>query len=245
MSTQSILRVSESAPTPIVRDFRIFTEFLSNNRVVLTPKNQHLAKAALHQLNKLMATYVTEDNLNFNQLSYPLLNLFYHLALAGKLLRKVQAKGNQYELQPTERYSRYQDLNSVEKYFFLLETLWIQVDWNELNSTYRRNNVWLNIGNVFKFVSEQVPNKVIEVDSAQNEIFKHLLDSLNRHVLTLSFFGLWEVTKDEEAMSVLYSKYDFRAATFTPSEFGVVMATILTTVRNLPFWNVPMTKGIR
>ena len=117
MSTQSILRVSESAPTPIVRDFRIFTEFLSNNRVVLTPKNQHLAKATLHQLNKLMATYVTEDNLNFNQLSYPLLNLFYHLALAGKLLRKVQAKGDRYELQPTERYSRYQDLNPVEKFY--------------------------------------------------------------------------------------------------------------------------------
>ena len=102
MSNQSILRVSESEPTPIVRDFGIYAEFLRNNRVVLTPKSQHLAKATLYQLNKLMQTYVTADNPNFNQLSYPLLNLFYHLALNGKLLHKVQAKGDRYELQPTE-----------------------------------------------------------------------------------------------------------------------------------------------
>ncbi|MHB8127192.1 MAG: IS1096 element passenger TnpR family protein [Desulfitobacteriaceae bacterium] len=242
MSTQSILRVSELEPTPLVRDFGVFAEFLSNNRVMLTPKSQHLAKATLHQLNKLMATYVTEDNPNFNQLSYPLLNLFYHLALNGKLLRKVQAKGDRYELQPTERYNRYQDLRSVEKYFFLLETLWIQVDWKELNSTSWRYDVGQNIGNVFKFVSKQVPNKVIKVDSAQDKIFKHLLDSLNQHVLTLSFFGLWEVTKDEEAVSILYSKYDFRASTFTPSEFGVVMAATLATVRDLPSWNVPIRR---
>jgi hypothetical protein len=242
MSAQSRLRVSETEPTPIVRDFGIFTDFLSNNRVVLTPKNQQLAKATLYQLNKLMATYVTEDNPNFNQFSYPLLNLFYNLALAGKLLRKVQAKGNRYELQPTERYSSYQALRTVEKYFYLLETLWIQVDWKELNPTHGRDDVGLNMENVFKFVSQQVPNKVIKVDSAQNEIFKELLDSLNRHVLTLSFYGLWEVTKDEEAASILYSKYDFRASTITPSEFGVVMATVLATVRNLPFWNVPIRR---
>jgi Plasmid pRiA4b ORF-3-like protein. len=242
MSAQSRLRVSETEPTPIVRDFGIFTDILSNNRVVLTPKNQQLAKATLYQLNKLMATHVTEDNPNFNQFSYPLLNLFYNLALAGKLLRKVQAKGNRYELQPTERYSSYQDLRTVEKYFYLLETLWIQVDWKELNPTHGRDDVGLNMENVFKFVSQQVPNKVIKVDSAQNEIFKQLLDSLNRHVLTLSFYGLWEVTKDEEAAGILYSKYDFRASTLTPSEFGVAMATVLATVRNLPFWNVPIRR---
>ena len=239
MSNQSILRVSESEPTPIVRDFGIYAEFLRNNRVVLTPKSQHLAKATLYQLNKLMQTYVTEDNPNFNQLSYPLLNLFYHLALNGKLLHKVQAKGDRYELQPTVRYSKYQELRSVEKYFFLLETLWIKVDWKELNSTYGRYDVGLNIGNLFKFVGKQVPKKVIKVDVAKDEILKHLLDSLNQHVLTLSFFGLWEVTKDEEAVGILYSKYDFRASTFTPTEFGVAMAIILATVRDLPYWNVP------
>ncbi len=80
---------------------------------------------------------------------------------------------------------------------------------------------------------------MIKVDAAKDEILKHLLDSLNQHVLTLSFFGLWEVTRDEEAVSIHYSKYDFRASTFTPSKFGVVMAIILATVRDLPYWNVP------
>ncbi|MEW6663164.1 MAG: hypothetical protein ACOY9Y_03495 [Bacillota bacterium] len=61
------LRVSEAEPSPIVRDFGLYAEFLSNNRTALTPKNQYLAKQPLYQINQLMTTYVTAGNPNYDQ----------------------------------------------------------------------------------------------------------------------------------------------------------------------------------
>ncbi|KKM08456.1 hypothetical protein SY88_23560, partial [Clostridiales bacterium PH28_bin88] len=237
------LRVSEAEPSPIVRDFGLYAEFLCNNRMTLTPKSQYLAKKPLYQINQLMTTYVTADNPNYDQHSYPLLHLFYHLALAGRLFRKAQSKGGRFELQPTERYSIYQNLKPAEKYFFLLETLWIDVDWKDINPAWSRDEAGLNIGQVFKFVSQQQPDRVITVNASKNELLKNLFDRLGRHILNLSFYGFWRVTRDEEATGILYSKYDFRVATLTPSKLGVALAGILATARNLPYWNVPSRRG--
>ncbi|MHB1418561.1 MAG: plasmid pRiA4b ORF-3 family protein [Bacillota bacterium] len=233
------IMVNEMEPSPIVRDFELYTEFLRNDRTALTPKNQYLAKKPLYQINQQMATYVTADNPNFDQTSYPLLNLFYHLVLAGKLFRKIQAKAGRFELQSTERYVIYQSLKLAEKYFFLLETLWIDVDWKDINPVQSRDEAELNIGEFFKIVSQQQPGRVITAKSGKSNLLSSLLNKLGLHMLILSFYGFWRVTRDEEAMGLLYSKYDFRAATLTPSGFGVNLAGILATVRNLPYWNVP------
>lgn len=245
MTTKSILKISESEPSPIVRDFDLYAEFLAHNLVPLTPKNQFHGKMTLHQINQSMTTYVTADNPNYQQYAYPLLNLFYHVALAGRLFYKAQAKGDRFELQPTERYRMYQDLRPAEKYFFLLETLWIDVDWEDLNSCDNRNNAVLNIGEFFRYVSRQKPGQVININADKHESLVDFMGYLGRHILTLSFFGFWSVSKDEEAMDMLYSKYDFRAATLTPTRFGVIMALVLATVRNLPYWNVPSRRGYR
>ncbi|MHB1127346.1 MAG: plasmid pRiA4b ORF-3 family protein [Bacillota bacterium] len=233
------IRVNEAEPSPIVRDFGLYSEFLCNDRTPLTPKNQYLAKKPLYQINQQMATYVTADNPNFDQTSYPLLNLFYHLALAGKLFRKVKSKSDRFELQSTERYCMYQSLKPVEKYFFLLETLWIDVDWKDINPVQFRGEAELNLGEIFKFVSQQQPDRVITVKAGKSDLFSSMLNRLGRHMLILSFYGFWRVTRDEEAVGIQFSKYDFRAATLTPSKFGVVLAGILATIRNLPDWNVP------
>jgi len=233
------LRVNEEEPSPIVRDFGLYTESLCNNRTPLTPKNQYLAKKHLYQINQLMKTFVTDDNPNLDQPSYPLLNLFYHLALSGQLFRKVQSKGGRFELQPTERYRSYQSLTPAEKYFSLLETLWIDVDWNELNPVRYHDEPEMNIGNVFRFVSQQKLGRVIAVSVKEDRLLKNLMDQLGYYIFCLSFYGFWEATRDEEAIDTLFSKYDFRAATLTPSRFGVTVAGILATTRNLPYWNIP------
>jgi len=64
-----------------------------------------------------------------DQTLYPLLHLFYHLILAGKLYQKVSGKGSRLGLKPTGRLQAYEELKLTEKYFSLLGTLWIDADW--------------------------------------------------------------------------------------------------------------------
>lgn len=65
MTSESVLKISEAEPSPILHDFAVYTWFLTQNRLPLTPKNQFHAKSALYQLNQQMKTYVTADNPNY------------------------------------------------------------------------------------------------------------------------------------------------------------------------------------
>jgi len=73
-----------------------------------------------------------------DQTGYPLLHLFYHLVLAWKLFQKVSGKGSRLVLKTTGRLQAYEELKPAEKYFFLLETFWVDADWEKLQVGYSR-----------------------------------------------------------------------------------------------------------
>jgi len=117
------LTITETKPTPIVKDFNTFTHYLTTNPIGLTKTNEFLSRRDLYELNQRMSNPVTDVTPRTDQPSYPLLHLFQHLALAGKLFFKVPEKGKVF-LQPDERLQKYEELSIPEKYFFLLEILW-------------------------------------------------------------------------------------------------------------------------
>ncbi|MBO9609878.1 MAG: hypothetical protein J7639_28230 [Paenibacillaceae bacterium] len=87
MSAKPKLVVTETEPTPIVKDFMTFAAYAETHEILLTKKLKWLPCTALQSLNKLMTVPEPEVTEYSDQNAYPLLTLFHHLALAAKLFR--------------------------------------------------------------------------------------------------------------------------------------------------------------
>lgn len=130
----TVFNITETEPAPLIRDFDTFTRYLRAHQIVLTRANEFIPGRDLYELNKEMTNPLQDTTPRTDQTLYPLLHLFYHLALAGKLFQKVSEKGSRLALKPTGRLQLYEELKLVEKYFFLLETFWVDADWEKLQA---------------------------------------------------------------------------------------------------------------
>jgi len=241
MSTVPLLTITEMEPTPLLKDFATFIHHLIEHPVSLTRTNEFIPRKVLYELNQRIAHPVSNTTPLTDQNFYPLLHLFYHLALAGKLFRKVPEKGKKLVLKPTERIQLYEELKPAEKYFFLLETLWIDVDWEKLQKGILRQSLFYTVPLVLQFLSEQRPGEEIRLKGSDKSAFElfRIFWIWEYFLLYFSYFGFWEVIPDEEATIRYGSKRAFQAKSIIPSTFGVTIAPILNDARELPYWNLP------
>ena len=207
---------------------------MAENTVSLTKANEYIFRKGLYELNQLMSNPKKDASPRIDQPSYPLLHLFYYLALSGKLFLKVPYK-SKLVLKPTERIQMYEELKPAEKYFFLLETLWIDADWEKLQAGYFGQSPLYNFSQVLEFLSEQQPEKKIQIN--RPSVLSQVFWNWEYFLLYFSFFGFWDVTKDEGDVGL--SRRHFRAKSITPSALGVAIAPILDEARDLPSWNLP------
>ncbi|MEA1863642.1 MAG: hypothetical protein U9N46_00335, partial [Euryarchaeota archaeon] len=89
MPNLPVFAITETEPTPLLRDFATFTRYLSTHRIVITRANEFLSGRDLYELNQGMTHPLPDTTPRTSQSLYPLLHLFYHLVLAGELFRKV------------------------------------------------------------------------------------------------------------------------------------------------------------
>jgi hypothetical protein len=239
MSRLHAFVITETEPTPLLRDFAAFTGYLSTHNIVLTRTNEFLSGRDLYELNQEMTHPLPDATPRTSQGAYPLLHLFYHLVLAGKLFRKVSEKGSRLALKPTERLQAYEELKLTERYFFLLETFWIDTDWETLKEgCFGGPSVYL-VSHLLESLIEQQPGKRIYLKGEEASDMSQLLWNWGYFLLYFSFFGFWEVTRDEDLVAPNWPKRSFPAETMTPSTFGVTMAEVLREARNLFYWNLP------
>lgn len=241
MSTIPLLTITETEPTPLLKDFATFIHHFIEHPVSLTRTNEFIPRKVLYELNQRMNRPLSNTTSLTDQNFYPPLHLFYHLALAGKLLRKVPEKGNKLVLKPTGRIQLYEELKPAEKYFFLLETLWIDVDWEKLQAGILRQSLFYTVPLVLWLLSEQRPGEEIRLkESVERAInLPWIFWSWEYFLLYFSYFGFWEVIPDEEAAIRLGSKRAFQVKSITPTTFGVTIAPILKEARELHYWNLP------
>ncbi|KAF5415089.1 MAG: hypothetical protein C5S48_06960 [Candidatus Methanogaster sp.] len=230
--------ITETEPTPLLRDFATFTGYLSTHNIVLTRTNRFLSGRDLYELNQEMTHPLPDATPRTGQGMYPLLHLFYHLVLAGKLFRKVSEKGR-LALKPTERLQAYEELKLTERYFFLLETFWIDTDWKTLKEGCFGGPSIYTVPHLLESLIEQQPGKRIYLKGEEAYDMSQLLWNWGYFLLYFSFFGFWEVTRDEDMVAPNWPKRSFPAETMTPSTFGVTMAEVLREARNLFYWNLP------
>jgi hypothetical protein len=235
----TVFNITETEPAPLIQDFAAFTRYLRTHQIVLTSANEFIPGRYLYELNKEMTHPLQVTTPRTDQALYPLLHLFYHLALAGKLFQKVPEKGSRLALKPTGRLQLYEELKLAEKYFFLLETLWIDADWKKLQAGYFGNSPLYTVPTVLEYLSEQQPGKKIQLKGKEASDIALMFGEWEYFMLYFSYFGFWKVAHDEELVTQNLPKRSFRAESITPSIFGVTLAQILSQERNLFYWNLP------
>ncbi|MFN2340525.1 MAG: plasmid pRiA4b ORF-3 family protein [Halanaerobium sp.] len=169
--------------TKILVDFEKFIKHLDKNQVRVTKTQEFINGGTLLELNDLMQTDQTADSHNRTpQYKFPLLNFFYHLALAGKIFKIDYSHSKKY-LVEAKNLEPYQTLSESEKYLFLLETFWLDCDWEKLQAPKKNTN--------FENESEEFFNKLLEKRKiiVNDELEYHL----GAFIDYFTYLGLWEV----------------------------------------------------
>jgi hypothetical protein len=153
------------------------------------------------------------------------------------MFQKVSGKGSRLVLKTTGRLQAYEELKHTEKYFFLLETFWVDADWEKLNVEYLWQSPLYSAPDVLEYLSKRQPGEEIQLKGEEASDMAQMLFGWNYFLLYFAYFGFWEVTRDTARRDL--PKRFFRAESITPSTFGVTLARVLSETRNLFYWNLP------
>ncbi|GGJ87432.1 hypothetical protein GCM10007063_07370 [Lentibacillus kapialis] len=126
-------------------------DYVVQHNMKLTAKNAYISRKHLPIINEQMSVKAKNATSYYSQQQYyPYIHLFFHIALNGKLMMK-SGKGKKLHLTVTERWNTFKHLTDTEKYFFLLETFWVDVSWARLLN---RHNI--NIHHILPDVLEKL-----------------------------------------------------------------------------------------
>ncbi|MFD0714531.1 plasmid pRiA4b ORF-3 family protein [Paenibacillus sp. GCM10027626] len=233
--------ITEEEIAPIVKDFVAYAEYVEKHPILLTKSQQWLPRKALQAINERMAAPEQQVTAYSDQISYPLLHLFYHLGLAAKLFRKEQQPKGQQALLPTERLPLFYQLTTAEKYMALLETLWIDCDWEDIRGKEARSGMSIIVDLVFRELEQVPPGNTIVASKDKSGSFLHLFSNFGYFVHYFCYFGFWEMTKDEEK-SALFGKFHYEVKTLTPAPLFYFLGIELYYSRELSYWNLAMRR---
>jgi hypothetical protein len=240
--SKSLFIITETEATTILKDFSTFTGYLTGHSIELSRVNEFISRKILYELNQEMTRPLPDMTQGSEQTLYPLLHLFYHIVIAGKLFQKITGKGNKFTLKSTERLQMYEELRDTEKYFFFAGNFLGRCRLDNLQGGSFRQSPLFMVSDFLQYLSEKEPGKKINIKKNANESFPlEMLYTWQYFLLYFSYFGFWEVIKD---LKNQYSKHSFWAESITPGSFGVVMAKILKETRNIYSWNLPYRRNI-
>jgi hypothetical protein len=224
-------RFTEDEPTPIVRDFNVFVNYVEDTPFALGKKGGNMPCKHLVALNELMSSPNTGNTLRTPQRYYPRLHLFHHIGLAGNLFQREQS-GSSIVLEPTDRLYDFRSLSDAGKYFFLLETLWVDCSFGDLSFTGRSRDQEFGVMLLLELLSKSKPGRKL------SDLQMRQLPFILGGFMTLCFpiFGWYKVQRLESRYS---GKSRFALASLTPSHLGVAVGKILLEERPFDYWNLP------
>ena len=231
--TQPIKQDRNTFPINLVIDFNHFIDHIKHNQVSLTKIKEYITKKHLPLIDEQMSIKAQSTPSNAQQEHYPYIHLFYHLALSGHLVEKVSVGSGNLLLKITPRWNAYTELTDTEKYLFLLETFWVDMNWtNLLSKENNRIRVQLLLPDIFtKLLDEKARYRI---DLNKETMLANLIYDWNYFLLFIEWFNLWVCERDQE-------KTDF-VKTITLTPFGRNMVTILMCARNIDTWNIALRR---
>lgn len=215
----------------LLEDFNKFVDYLKLNQVSIGKTTKYISTKFLYELNQLMSIKQEDITPKSNQLAYPLLHMFCNLVLNGKLFIEETARGGKLVLKATDRIHKFNELNNTEKYIFLLEILWIDCNFENLEyQTYGDLNVYAAYESVM-YLYQNKSNVVIYPN-------RHLI-YYSTILLYFSYFGIMDIEEDEEKKLQDKRKRKFIPKEIIISKMGFEIIKILNKKRNILQWNIP------
>ncbi|KGA98981.1 hypothetical protein AJ85_19025 [Alkalihalobacillus alcalophilus ATCC 27647 = CGMCC 1.3604] len=231
----------ESFPITLISDFDRFINYIENHPVQLTKTKEYISQKHLPDLNNRMTIQNEHATRYTKQDYYPYIHFFYYLALSGHLLEKVSEKQGKLLLKGTERLQLYKDLSNTEKYFFLLETFWLDVNWEKLIAQrYKPLPIPVLLQDIFYLFSQKNSEYLAlnkNSDLRESSLIKYLniFSSLS---LYLDWFGLWKCENDQERIEMSFRKNEYFAKSIRGTAFGAKVIPVLLIDRNINIWNI-------
>ncbi|XJZ28095.1 plasmid pRiA4b ORF-3 family protein [Bacillota bacterium Lsc_1132] len=235
---------TEKYPSSLVYNFNQFMDYIVNHPVQLTKKMQYISRKHLRQINERMTVKAENTTSYSEQEMYPLIHFFHFLGLSGRLLEKVPGKAGQLQLKVTDRYKLFIELTDTEKYFFLLETFWVDVNWDMLMGD-DSHRLSIGFSEVFSELSQEKSGyRLLIWDNGKiaRTNIAYWLYNWNYFLLYFEWLGFWVCEKNQEHIKEYGRKSSYFANAITLTTFGAEMIPILLVSRNLNSWNIPMRR---
>ncbi|GAA4058985.1 plasmid pRiA4b ORF-3 family protein [Amphibacillus indicireducens] len=223
-------------PIELVRDFDKFMSYIQSHPIQITKKRGYLSSKHLPFINQQLSVQA-KDTTNYSQQEYyPYIHFFYQLATSAHLIKKELTRNH---LTLTDRWSLYQKLSEAEKYCFLLETFWVDLDWSILS-----DHVYSSIDFVFPEMLEKISVECNEdmLEIANDSLLFNLLEKWSNFILYFEWFGLWVCKKDYQRVELYGKKLVFFAEKIKLTTFAVKVLSILLEQRDLYKWNIPLRR---
>jgi len=223
-------------PIQLIIDFDQFLNEIEHQPkpVHLTKTNKYISKKFLPALNEQMSIKSEVATSNSQQPDYPYIHFFYHLAVGGHLVEIIKIDTNKPELRVTERIKLYKKLTGTEKYFFLFETFWVDMNWSELLGK-MNHPVYDLLTDVFKKLMDKKSG--FHLNFNRHKLLSNLIADWNNFLLSFDWLGLWVSEKDQARMDEYQKKNVYFAKTITLTPFGRKIVPILMKDRALKKWN--------
>lgn len=227
--------VNSTFPSPILKDFHTYIDYCEKHRPKITNTNEFVGRKYVFELNQMMEQKFDGLTAKNDQNHYPLLHLFYHLCLRGDLFVLEFKKSGGGHFTPNEKKLQYfRALNATEQYFYLLKTLWVYCDWENIQLG--------DIGRVFvndlqeslKWIAAYDAGEFISLDYKENPSISSSFRSLATIPLYLEYFGFWKCRISDH--------YRTRTAIYTNglqlTGFGKAMSACLAEAGGVTPWNI-------
>lgn len=234
---------SAQFPWRFVLDVDRFLNYCAGANVSLTKTSQTLGRKHLQALDTLLSVQAENANAYSSQEFYPYIDFIFRLTRSCRLIDVVASDANSI-LQMTDRFSSFRRFNNAEKYCTLLETMWVDMDWDDFTNG-RTNNASLTYLAVFdtlrqtksdmKFSLTHPKTEIEELLNLETHDWQHLLQYFE-------WLGLWVCEPDFEKIQKHYRKNAYFATTISVTEIGKQMMSILLFERNLQVWNRPLRR---
>lgn len=242
-STYSTSLSASQFPDQFIIDVNIFLAYCSDTSISLTKTNQTLSRKHLQQLNEILSVKAESANTYSSQEFYPYIDFIFQIMLTGRL---VEIHTNRKNLIPrdSDRLTSFKEFTDSEKYCFLLETFWVDMDWDELllNNTNQVTTAHVPVFTVLYPGEENKKWNIVNPKTATGELLSLETQYWQHFFQYFEWFGLWICEPDTERIETHYRKNSYCAKNLAVTNLGKQIMPILLTDRSLQLWNISLRK---
>lgn len=222
----------------LCKDFETFMDYVHASPVQVSKRNKWLSRKPLFELNQQMTHPTPDAAPNKDQIYYPILHLLYHLSVSGRLLEVDTRQASKWVLRRTDRYETYQHYSLSEKYMFLLETFWVDIEWKDLTRDPREMLLEYSIDQVFRHVLSLPVHRSTRLTTMETgNMLQYKLREIGDFVHHFATFGFWSF---EESSKRDRYKGHLTLEAITPTPFFREIVPVLLEERPLELWNLPL-----